>query len=95
MCGVYYNKGFSPVDIPRGSLFPGLTCTLYQILELGKAWEQGYFKIGVKVTTIRRVKKLLLCNESNHKFENDLPLGSIYYNEFNQGVNLYAPCASC
>ena len=47
---------------------------------MGKAWEQGYLKIGVKVT-IRTTKKLLLCNESNHNFENDLPLGSIYYNK--------------
>ena len=45
---------------------------LYQILEVGKAWEQGYLKIGVKVTTIRTIKKLLLCNESNHNFENNL-----------------------
>ena len=65
---------------------------LYQILEVGKAWEQGYLNIGVKVTTI---KKLLLCNERNRNVENDLPLGSIYYNEFYQGVNLSAACASC
>ena len=66
---------------------------LYQILEVGKAWEQGYLKMGVKVT-IRTIKKLPLCNESNHNFENDLPLGSIYYNEFYQGVNLSSACAS-
>ena len=68
---------------------------LYQILEVGKAWEQGYLKISVKVTTIRTIKKLLLCNESNRNVENELPLGSIYYNEFYQGVNLSAACASC
>ena len=96
MCGEEYNKGFSPVKIPQGSLIsrPYLTCTLYQILEVGKAWEQGYLNIGVKVTTI---KKLPLCNESNCNVENDLhvPLGSIYYNKFYQGVNLSAACASC
>ena len=42
---------------------------LYQLLEVGKAWEQGYLKIGIKVTMIRTIKELLLCN---HNFENDL-----------------------